>query len=188
MENTDKFKKIDISTKAVLLVDSEDNLIGVAEKIHAHRKSLLHRAFSIFIFNDKQELLLQKRAIEKYHCGGLWTNTCCSHAKLGEDIVKTAENRLEFEMGVSTSLTYVAKFKYLAKLSNEMFEHEIDHVFVGWVTEECPIVINHEEACDFSWVDISELQGSIQKHPEKYTPWLKKSLAIALTHQHFQRK
>ena len=188
MENTDKVKKTDITTKEVLLVDKDDNFIGVAEKIHAHRKSLLHRAFSVFIFNDKNELLLQKRSIKKYHCGGLWTNSCCSHAQLNEDITKTAQKRLEFEMGISTSLTYVEKFTYLAKLNEEMTEHEIDYVFVGWVSDKSSFSINQEEACDFSWAGIKNLQESITKKPEKYTPWLKKSLQVALTHQHFQQK
>ena len=115
----------------VILVDKNDNQVGLMPKLEAHEKGILHRAFSVFIFNNKYQLLLQKRASSKYHSGGLWTNTCCSHPREDEDILDAANRRLDEEMGIKTSLRKVYDFIYEAKLDNNLIEHEFDHVFYG---------------------------------------------------------
>ena len=115
----------------VILVDKDDKQVGLMSKLEAHEKGVLHRAFSIFIFNSKYELLLQKRASSKYHSGGLWTNTCCSHPREGEDTLDAANRRLNEEMGIKTSLRKVYDFIYKAELDNQLTEHEFDHVFYG---------------------------------------------------------
>ena len=117
-----------MSIEKVILVDENDNQVGVMPKLEAHQKGLLHRAFSVFIFNSKYELLLQKRASSKYHSGGLWTNTCCSHPREGEEILDAAKRRLIEEMGIDTSLRKVHDFIYKAELDNDLTEHEFDHV------------------------------------------------------------
>ena len=120
-----------MSEEKVILVDKNDNQVGLMPKLEAHEKGLLHRAFSIFIFNSRYELLLQKRASSKYHSGGLWTNTCCSHPREGEDTLDAANRRLDEEMGIKTSLRKVYDFIYKAELDNQLTEHEFDHVFYG---------------------------------------------------------
>ena len=117
-----------MSIEKVILVDENDNQVGLMPKLEAHQKGLLHRAFSIFIFNSKYELLLQKRASSKYHSGGLWTNTCCSHPREGEDILDAAKRRLFEEMGIETSLRKVHDFIYKAELDNDLTEHEFDQI------------------------------------------------------------
>ena len=158
-------------TNRVILVDKENNKIGTEEKIQAHLKSLLHRAFSIFIFNSRYELLLQKRASSKYHSGGLWTNTCCSHPREGEDILDAANRRLDEEMGIKTSLRKVYDFIYKAELDNQLTEYEFDHVFYG-VFDNDPI-LNKDEAEDFKWVDMETLNNDIIKNEDNYTVWFK---------------
>ena len=143
----------------VVLVDTNDNKLGLMEKLEAHRKGLLHRAFSIFVFNSRYELLLQKRASSKYHSGGLWTNTCCSHPREGEDTLDAANRRLDEEMGIKTSLRKVYDFIYKAELDNQLTEHEFDHVFYG-VCDNDPI-LNKDEAEDFKWVDMETLNNDI---------------------------
>ena len=127
----------------VILVDKNDNEVGTMEKQEAHVKGLLHRAFSVFIFNDKNELLLQRRAVNKYHSGGLWTNTCCSHPRQNEKTKDAAKRRLLEEMGMRSTLKKQFDFIYKAKLDNNLYEHEFDHVFFGF-TNDLPI-INQEE-------------------------------------------
>ena len=141
-----------MSEEKVILVDKNDNQVGLMPKLEAHEKGVLHRAFSIFIFNSKYELLLQKRASSKYHSGGLWTNTCCSHPREGEDTLDAANRRLDEEMGIKTSLRKVYDFIYKAELDNQLTEHEFDHVFYG-VCDNDPI-LNKDEAEDFKWVDM----------------------------------
>ena len=155
----------------VILVDKNDNQVGLMPKLEAHEKGVLHRAFSIFIFNSKYELLLQKRASSKYHSGGLWTNTCCSHPREGEDILDAANRRLDEEMGIKTSLRKVYDFIYKAELDNQLTEHEFDHVFYG-VCENDPI-LNKDEAEDFKWVDMETLNNDIIKNEDNYTVWFK---------------
>jgi isopentenyl-diphosphate delta-isomerase len=140
-------------------------------KLEAHEKGILHRAFSIFIFNSRYELLLQKRASSKYHSGGLWTNTCCSHPKEGEDTLDAANRRLDEEMGIKTSLRKVYDFIYKAELDNQLTEHEFDHVFYG-VSDNNPI-LNKDEAEDFKWVDMETLNNDIIKNEDNYTVWFK---------------
>ena len=160
-----------MSEEKVILVDKNDNQVGLMPKLEAHEKGVLHRAFSIFIFNSKYELLLQKRASSKYHSGGLWTNTCCSHPREGEDTLDAANRRLDEEMGIKTSLRKVYDFIYKAELDNQLTEHEFDHVFYG-VCDNDPI-LNKDEAEDFKWVDMETLNNDIIKNEDNYTVWFK---------------
>ena len=155
----------------VILVDEKDNQVGLMPKLEAHQKGLLHRAFSVFIFNSDYKLLLQKRASSKYHSGGLWTNTCCSHPRDGEDIIDAANRRLDEEMGIKTSLRKVFDFIYTAELDNNLIENEFDHVFYG-VYDIDPI-INKDEAEDFKWVDMETLKNDIENNKDQYTVWFK---------------
>ena len=160
-----------MSEEKVILVDKNDNQVGLMPKLEAHEKGLLHRAFSIFIFNSRYELLLQKRASSKYHSGGLWTNTCCSHPREGEDTLDAANRRLYEEMGIKTSLRKVYDFIYKAELDNQLTEHEFDHVFYG-VCDRDP-KLNKDEAEDFKWVDMETLNNDIIKNGNNYTVWFK---------------
>ena len=160
-----------MSEEKVILVDKNDNQVGLMPKLEAHEKGVLHRAFSIFIFNSKYKLLLQKRASSKYHSGGLWTNTCCSHPREGEDIFDAANRRLDEEIGITTSLRKVYDFIYKAELDNQLTEHEFDHVFYG-VCDNDPI-LNKDEAEDFKWVDMETLNNDIIKNEDNYTVWFK---------------
>ena len=160
-----------MSKENVILVDKNDNQVGLMPKLEAHQNGVLHRAFSIFIFNSKYELLLQKRASSKYHSGGLWTNTCCSHPREGEDTLDAANRRLTEEMGIETSLRKVHDFIYKAELDNNLTEHEFDHVFYG-VYNEDP-VINKDEADDFKWIDMGLLNEDIKINGDNYTVWFK---------------
>ena len=160
-----------MSKENVILVDEKDNQVGLMPKLEAHQKGLLHRAFSVFIFNSDYKLLLQKRASSKYHSGGLWTNTCCSHPRDGEDIIDAANRRLNEEMGIKTSLRKVFDFIYTAELDNNLIENEFDHVFYG-VYDIDPI-INKDEAEDFKWVDMETLKNDIENNKDQYTVWFK---------------
>tara|TARA_B100000035_G_C21005558_1_gene557097 strand:- start:776 stop:1294 length:519 start_codon:yes stop_codon:yes gene_type:complete len=160
-----------MSMENVILVDEKDNQVGLMPKLEAHQKGLLHRAFSVFIFNSDYKLLLQKRASSKYHSGGLWTNTCCSHPRDGEDTIDAANRRLNEEMGIKTSLRKVFDFIYTAELDNNLIENEFDHVFYG-VYDIDPI-INKDEAEDFKWVDMETLKNDIENNKDQYTVWFK---------------
>ena len=160
-----------MSEEKVILVDKNDNQIGFMPKLEAHQKGVLHRAFSIFIFNNEYELLLQKRASSKYHSGGLWTNTCCSHPREDEDILDAANRRLIEEMGIETSLRKVYEFTYKAELDNDLTEHEFDHVFYGVYNEDPEI--NPDEADDFKWIDMDSLYEDIKINGDIYTVWFK---------------
>lgn len=164
----------------VILVDENDNPIGRAEKMEAHEKGLLHRAFSVFISNSKGELLLQRRALSKYHSAGLWTNTCCSHPKPSEDVMEAAHRRLQEEMGFDCELREIFHFTYTAKLDAGLTENEIDHVLVG--TYEKDPVINPEEVDEFKWVPIDWLIEDIRKNPDTYTVWFKICFKEVLSH------
>lgn len=152
-------------------VDSTGNRGGEMEKLAAHQQGVLHEAFSIFIFNKLGELLLQQRAIGKYHSGGLWTNTCCSHARVGENISTAVHRRLQEEMGFDTELEEVFTFTYKVAFDNGLTEHEFDHVFIG--NYEGEIKPDADEVESYKWVNIAKLKGYIEHHPEKYTYWLK---------------
>jgi isopentenyl-diphosphate delta-isomerase len=155
----------------VILVDKNDKEIGAMEKQEAHVKGLLHRAFSIFIFNDKNELLLQRRALKKYHSGGLWTNTCCSHPRQNETTKNAAKRRLVEEMGMSCVLKKQFDFIYMAKLDNNLYEHEFDHVYFGF-SNELP-QINTEEVEEYTYKTLEDIGNEIKITPEKYTEWFK---------------
>lgn len=155
----------------VILVDRLDREIGTEEKLKAHREGKLHRAFSIFIFNAKWELLLQKRAATKYHSGSLWTNTCCSHPRPGESHYCAARRRLNEEMGFDCGLTELFSFVYHTKLENNLFEHELDHVFVG-IFDGRPIP-NLKEVDDWKWMSIDSLERDVGENPDHYTHWFK---------------
>lgn len=158
----------------VILVDEEDNQIGLCEKLEAHEKALLHRAFSIFIFNTQNELLLQKRADDKYHSGGLWTNTCCSHPLPNEDTRVAAHRRLQEEMGFDTELSKIFTTTYKAKLDKGLTEHEFLHVFLGRYDQEP--TPNPEEVGDYKWITLKDLKSDVEKNPQNYTYWFKKIL------------
>ena len=153
------------------MVDEHDVQTGIMEKMEVHQKALLHRAFSIFIFNEKGEMLLQKRAGKKYHSAGLWTNACCSHPQPGQETLAAAEIRLQEEMGFNTALKKVFEFIYKAPFDNGLTEHEFDHVFIG--TYDGEIVPNDEEVSDYCFKPVEEVKNSIQSHPKKYTEWFK---------------
>ena len=156
----------------VILVDERDNQIGEMEKLEAHQKGLLHRAFSIFVFNVKGELMLQQRAYGKYHSGGLWTNACCSHPRPGEEISPAAHRRLQEEMGFDCALNEIYTFVYNAALDNDLIEHEFDHVLIG--TFDNVPKLNPEEAENWKWIAPTELRKNMATHPEHYTYWLLK--------------
>jgi isopentenyl-diphosphate Delta-isomerase len=157
--------------KQVILVTEQDEVMGTMEKMQAHEKGLLHRAFSVFIFNSRGELLLQRRALDKYHSAGLWTNTCCSHPTPGEDTLDAATKRLEEEMGFSVPLEKVFDFVYRADFSNGLTEHEFDHVFAGEYESE--IRANPEEVMDYSYKTVADIRQLLNKHPEQFTPWFR---------------
>ena len=153
----------------VILVDSNDNQIGLMPKMEAHEKGLLHRAFSVFVFNSTNELLLQQRALDKYHSPGLWTNTCCSHQREGENNITAGKRRLQEEMGFSTDLKEVMSFVYKAPFDNGLTEHEYDHVLIGNYNDSpAP---NPNEVADWKWMPLEKVAEDIQKHPEQYTAW-----------------
>lgn len=156
----------------VILVDAFDNEIGVMEKIEAHKKGLLHRAISVFIFNTQGEWLLQQRAISKYHSGGLWTNTCCTHPQPNETNIDAANRRLNFEMGIQVKLTEIFTFSYIEKFDNHLIENEFDHVFFG-TTDQIPN-FNTDEVRDYKYVSYSKLIAHVDSNPNSYTAWFKK--------------
>ena len=143
----------------VILVDENDHEVGLMEKMEAHRKGLLHRAFSVLVFNDNGELLLQRRAFGKYHSEGLWTNTCCSHPYPGESILEAGKRRLFEEMGFSCELTHEFSFLYKADLENGLIEHELDHVLIGF-SDETPH-LNLEEVSAFKWMSVDNIKSDI---------------------------
>ena len=155
----------------LILVDEHDVPVGTMEKMEAHQKAVLHRAFSVFIFNSKGEMLLQQRALNKYHSGGLWTNACCSHPYEGQETLAAAEKRLQEEMGFSTSLTKAFDFVYKAPFDNGLTEYEFDHVYIG--TYESEIVPDTSEVADYCYMSMEEIKNSILSHPQKYTEWFK---------------
>lgn len=155
----------------VILVDEFDHAIGTMEKMEAHEKGFLHRAFSILLFNTQGQLLLQKRARSKYHSAGLWTNTCCSHPLPGESVEDAAFRKLKQEMGIELRTAFAYKFIYKVALDNQLIEHECDHVFTG--TFNGTPHINSLEVEDWKFMDIAELKQDILIHPGNYTHWFK---------------
>jgi isopentenyl-diphosphate delta-isomerase len=158
----------------IILVNDLDEEIGTGEKLMVHQRGLLHRAFSILVFNEKNELLIHQRTSHKYHSGGLWTNTCCGHPNANEIIDVAAHRRLGEEMGFDTSLDFLFKFQYRTNFANGLVEHEIDHVFVGNHTDD--FVVNPEEVADYKWIMIDELLDDVAANAENYTFWFKEIL------------
>lgn len=155
----------------VVLVDADDHPIGVMEKMEAHEKGLLHRAFSVLLFNSKDEMLLQQRAVDKYHSGGLWTNACCSHPFPGEETIDAANRRLMEELGIATLLKEAFTFSYCVQFENGLTENEFDHVFVG--TYEGSIPYNKSEVMNICYKNLDWINDSILKDPDMYTSWFK---------------
>jgi len=155
----------------VVLVDAADQPIGTMEKMEAHQKGLLHRAFSIFIFDEHGRLLIQQRTRGKYHSGGLWTNSCCSHPLPGESLTDAGKRRLEEEMGFTTALTPLFSFLYHVELDGGLIEHELDHVLIGHY--DGTVHPNPEEVMDYRWADMTELKADLEQHPELYTSWFR---------------
>ena len=155
----------------VILVDENDNEIGEMEKLEAHQKGFLHRALSIFIFNDEGKILLQQRALNKYHSGGLWTNACCSHPVPGVDAVTCAHERLKEDMGFDTELKFTTKFIYSVEFENGLKENELDYIYVGKYNSNPEL--NPNEAMDFKWMYLNNLKNDLKINPKKYTYWFK---------------
>ena len=155
----------------VILVNENDEPIGTLEKMEAHRKGVLHRAFSVFIFDSKGRMLLQQRALKKYHSGGLWTNACCSHPSPGEDTETAAIKRLNEELGFTTPIKPLFTFTYRAEFENGLIEHEYDHVFVG--EYDGKIFPNAEEVMDYKFERVRQIESDLNLHPEKFTAWFR---------------
>ena len=155
----------------VILVNEQDEPIGVMNKMEAHEKAVLHRAFSVFVLNDKNEVMLQQRAHHKYHSPLLWTNTCCSHQRAGETNIEAGKRRLFEEMGFVVKLKELFHFIYKAPFDNGLTEHELDHVMIGY-SNETP-EINPDEVESWKWMSIEDVVEDIQLHPEIYTIWFK---------------
>lgn len=155
----------------VILVNEIDEPIGLMPKMEAHEKGLLHRAFSVFVFNDKNELMLQQRALSKYHSPGLWTNTCCSHQREGESNIEAGKRRLQEEMGFTTNLKDTMAFIYKAPFDNGLTEHEFDHILVGNFNDLPDL--NPEEVSAWKWIKLEDVQKDMKNHPGRYTEWFK---------------
>lgn len=168
----------------LILVDDKDKPWGKLEKLLVHQLGLLHRAFSVFIFNSKGQLLLQQRANEKYHSGGLWTNTCCSHPRFGEEISWAIDRRLQEEMGMSCKTDFAFNFIYKTKFENGLIEHEFDHVYFG-TSDDLPV---HEktEVQNWKYISLENLEEEILSHPENFTAWLK--ICLPQIKNHFNNK
>ncbi len=155
----------------IILVNEKDEPLGLMPKLEAHEKAQLHRAFSVFILNDKNELMLQQRAAHKYHSPLLWANTCCSHQREGESNIEAGTRRLQEEMGFSVALKELFWFIYKAPFDNGLTEHELDHVMIGYANQDP--VINPEEVADWKWMDIDAVREDIEQNPQLYTAWFK---------------
>lgn len=160
-----------MTEEQVILVDENDNQIGLMPKLEAHKKAVLHRAFSVFIFNNKNELMLQQRALHKYHSPGLWTNTCCSHQRNGESNIEAGKRRLQEEMGFVTDLKETTSFIYKAPFDNGLTEHELDHIMIGNFNDNP--TINPDEVADWKWMPLEAVKADMQYNPEDYTAWFK---------------
>jgi len=156
-------------------VDEQDNFLGYIGKTEAHLEAVKHRAFSIFIFNDKQEMLIQQRALDKYHTPGLWSNTCCSHPRYGENLTSAVHRRLPEEMGFDTELFHVHEMSYRVEFENGITENEYDHVYIGFYQGQPHI--NPVEVNSYKWISRSNLLQDMDRHPEKYTFWFKKIMS-----------
>jgi len=160
-----------VDTTHLILVDEQDQPVGTCEKMEAHQKGLLHRAFSVFLFDCAGRMLLQQRALHKYHSGGLWTNACCSHPYPDEDTSAAATRRIQEEMGFVTPIEKAFDFTYRAELDNGLTEHEFDHVFVGIYEGE--VAPNAQEVMDYCYLSLSEIEKQLDVRSERYTEWFK---------------
>ena len=158
----------------VILVNENDEQIGKMEKMEAHRRGVLHRAFSVFIFDKQGRMLLQQRAMSKYHSGGLWTNACCSHPKPGEVTIDAARKRLKEEMGFETEIKPLFTFTYNAEFENGLIEHEFDHVYIG--NYEGDIIPNSQEVMAYRYASFEEIESELHRHPEEFTAWFQIAL------------
>ena len=166
---------ITLPTEYVVLVDPSDREVGTEEKLAAHQRGALHRAFSVFVFNASGQLLLQRRAASKYHSAGLWSNTCCGHPRPHEPTSDAAARRLHEEMGISCALDHVGSFIYRAALEHGLIEHELDHVFTG--DSDARPVMNDAEVAQWRWVDRATLVDEMTTEPERFTAWLAPAVA-----------
>ena len=155
----------------VILVDKNDTQIGLMSKLDAHKKGILHRAFSVFVLNNNNEIMLQKRAYNKYHSGGLWTNTCCSHQREGENTIEAGKRRLLEEMGFETELKIITSFIYKVEFENGLTEHELDYLVIGKYLKSP--VINKQEVADWKWMKVELIADDIKLNPNNYTSWFK---------------
>lgn len=155
----------------VVLVDEKDNPLGTMEKMEAHVKGIMHRAFSVFLFNEKNELMLQQRALSKYHSPGLWTNTCCSHPRKNEITINAAHRRMVEEMGFDCDFEEAFSFTYKADVGQGLIEHEFDHVFIGHTALQPNI--NPEEVNDWKYMQMEDIEKDMELHPENYTVWFR---------------
>ena len=155
----------------VILVDKNDTQIGLMPKMEAHEKGILHRAFSVFVLNDDGALMLQQRALHKYHSPGLWTNTCCSHQRDGESNIQAGIRRLQEEMSFVTDLTHATSFIYKAPFDNGLTEHELDHIMLG--NYSGAPVINQDEVAAWKWMAVEDVKADIKANPDQYTVWFK---------------
>lgn len=155
----------------VILVDKNDTQIGLMSKLDAHKKGILHRAFSVFVLNNNNEIMLQKRAYNKYHSGGLWTNTCCSHQREGENSIEAGKRRLLEEMGFETELKILTSFIYKVEFENGLTEHELDYLLIGKYLKSP--VINKQEVADWKWMKVELIADDIKLNPNNYTSWFK---------------
>ena len=163
-----------IENTHINLVNEKGKRIGAIDKLEAHKQGKLHEAFSIFIFNKNRELLIQRRALNKYHSGGLWTNTCCSHPKVNEELKTATHRRLKEEMGFDCNLKKIDSLIYKTKkLDNNLIEYEFDHIFIGNTKKEIPIVANKDEVCEYEWIKISDLKNKIRTRHQNFTEWFK---------------
>jgi isopentenyl-diphosphate delta-isomerase len=158
-----------MAEQMLVLVDEQDNPTGYMEKMEVHRKALLHRAFSVFLFNSNGEMLLQRRAMNKYHSGGLWTNTCCSHPYPGETPAEAGRRRMKEELGFETAVKPIFSFIYKAALDNELTEYEFDHVLIG--EYDGSVHPNEDEVGDYCYKSMDDLRSSLNCHPQLYTAW-----------------
>lgn len=172
-------------TEHVILVDEQDTPLGQQEKLKAHELAQCHRAFSVFIYRmnaqHEIEILLQQRHLEKYHCGGLWTNTCCGHPRPGETTRGAATRRLFEEMGIQSELKEVGVFHYIAVFDNGLTENEVDHVFIGRMKGD-KIHPHPEEINEYRWITLERLEIELRNTPKQFTPWLQQALSIASQH------
>ena len=165
----------------VILVDEHDNALGTQEKLRAHQNGgQLHRAFSLFIRDDQDRILLQRRAQNKYHCPGLWSNSCCSHPQPGMSLLRCAQKRLQEELGFNTPLRKIGTMTYHLPLSKGLTEREFDHIYLG--RYDGAVAPDPSEVQDYKWVRLIELEQDIQAHAENYTPWLLKILPVLIDH------